>query len=91
MYYYFKDTIMKNIKLKDAKNSFETLLKSCLFDDELVNIRSDIGNVVLMSGDHYRSIFESIYIFNCKEILNDIEEAKRTPSNELILKAPWEK
>ncbi len=82
---------MKNIKLEDAKNSFETLLKSCLFDDELVKIHTDKGNVVLMSEDHYRSIFESTYIFNCKDILNDIEEAKRTPSNELILKAPWEK
>ena len=91
VYYYFRDSIMKNITIDYAKKNFENLVKMCLFDAKSVKIHCDKGNVVLLSEDCYRSIYDSIFVLSHSDILDDIEDAKRTPSNELILKAPWEK
>ena len=82
---------MKNVTIDYAEKNFENFVKMCLFDAKLLKIRCGKGSVVLMNEDYYRSIYESICILSQSDILRDIEDAKRTPSNELILKAPWEK
>lgn len=56
---------MINLKISDAKNAFFKLVTSCIKNDEVVNISTENGNVVLISENNYKNIIESLNLMGC--------------------------
>ena len=81
---------MINLKISDAKNDFYKLATSCIKNDEVVNISTENGNVVLISENNYKNIIESLNLMGIKCVYEDIEETVRTSTPEFLKEAPWE-
>ena len=77
---------MINIDIAKAKNELDELIYSSINNDEIYNISTSNGNVVLLSENHYNSLVESLYLAGIKNVYEDIEEVVNTPTCELIKK-----
>ena len=80
---------MVNLNISNARTELYKLAASCIRYNDVINISTKDGNVILMSEDDYRSLIESLYLAGIKNVYEDIEEAVKTPTDELIKKAPW--
>ena len=81
---------MDSLTIIDAKANFNKLASLCISNNDVFSISTKKGNVILMSEKHYTSLIETLYLMGSKEMLNDIEEAIKTPTSELIKKSPFE-
>ena len=62
---------------------------SCIKYNDVVNISTKEGNVIMMSEDDYNSLIESLYLAGIKGVYEDIEEVVKTPTSELSKEPPW--
>ena len=80
---------MINLNISNARDKLYNLASSCIKYNDVVNISTKEGNVVLLSEDDYRSLIESLYLAGIKGFYEDIEEAVKTPTSEFFKDAPW--
>lgn len=80
---------MINLNISNARDKLYNLASSCIKYNDVVNISTKEGNVVLLSEDDYRSLIESLYLAGVKGVYEDIEEAVKTPTSEFSKDAPW--
>lgn len=80
---------MINLNISNARDKLYNLASSCIKYNDVVNISTKEGNVVLLSEDDYRSLIESLYLAGVKGVYEDIEEAVKTPTFEFSKDAPW--
>ena len=80
---------MINLNISKARDELYKLASSCLKYNDVVNINTKEGNVIMISEDDYNSLIESLYLAGIKGVYEDIEEAVNTPTSEFIKKAPW--
>ena len=76
------------IKIKDARQNLNELALDCLKNNDVITIKTDNGNVVIMSEEHYNNLKESLYLVGIKK---DIEEVINTPTEQLSKIPPYEK
>ena len=79
---------MINLNISNARDKLYNLASSCIKYNDVVNISTKEGNVVLLSEDDYRSLIESLYLAGVKGVYEDIEEAVKTPTPEFSKNAP---
>ena len=80
---------MVTTNITKAREELYKLSNSCLKYNDVINITTKDGNVIMLSEDEYRSLLESLYLAGIKGVYEDIEEAVKTPSEELIKDPPW--
>lgn len=80
---------MINLNISNARDKLYNLASSCIKYNDVVNISTKEGNVVLLSEDDYRSLIDSLYLAGVKGVYEDIEEAVKTPTSEFSKDAPW--
>ena len=80
---------MVNLNISNARTELYKLAASCIQYNDVINISTKDGNVILMSEDDYRSLIESIYLAGVKGVYEDIEKAVNTPTSEFVKEAPW--
>ena len=81
---------MNYLTIAKAKSNFYKLVSLCLNNNDIFNISTKEGNVVLMGERHYKSLIESIYLRSNKEVFSDIKETIKTPTSKLIKESPFE-
>lgn len=80
---------MINLNISNARDELYKLASSCIKYNDIVNISTKEGNVILLSEDDYKSLIESLYLAGIKGVYEDIEEAVKTPTSEFIKEPPW--
>lgn len=80
---------MINLNISNARDELYKLASSCIKYNDIVNISTKDGNVIMLSEDDYRSLIESLYLAGIKGVYEDIEEAVNTPTSEFLKEAPW--
>ena len=80
---------MINLNISNARDKLYNLASSCIKYNDVVNISTKEGNVILLSEDDYNSLIESLYLAGIKGVYEDIEEAVKTPTSELSKEPPW--
>ena len=76
------------LNISNARDKLYNLASSCIKYNDVVNISTKEGNVVLLSEDDYRSLIESLHLAGVKGVFEDIEEAIKTPTHEFSKDAP---
>ena len=84
-----KGGLMVSINISNARDDLYKLASSCIKYNDVINITTKEGNVILLSQDDYNSLIESLYLAGIKGVYEDIEEAVNTPTCELSKKSPW--
>lgn len=80
---------MININISRARDDLYNLASSCIKYNDIVNVSTKEGNIIMLSEDDYNSLIESLYLAGIPGVYEDIEEAVKTPSEEFIKEAPW--
>ena len=80
---------MVTTNITKAREELYKLANSCLKYNDVINITTKDGNVIMLSEDEYRNLLESLYLAGIKGVYEDIEEAVNTPTEELIKNPPW--
>lgn len=80
---------MINLNISNARDELYKLASSCIKYNDVVNISTKEGNVIMMSEDDYNSLIESLYLAGIKGVYEDIEEVIKTPTSELSKEPPW--
>ena len=80
---------MVNINISNASDKLYKLASSCIRYNDVFNISTKEGNVILLSQDDYNSLIESLYLAGIKGVYEDIEEAVKTPTSEFSKESPW--
>lgn len=80
---------MININISNARTELYKLASSCIKYNDVININTKEGNVILLSEDDYNSLIESLYLAGINGVYEDIEKAVKTPTSEFSKEAPW--
>ncbi|MBO4666882.1 MAG: type II toxin-antitoxin system Phd/YefM family antitoxin [Bacilli bacterium] len=80
---------MISLNISNARDELYKLASSCIKYNDIVNISTKEGNVILLSEDDYNSLIESLYLAGIKGVYEDIEEAVKTPTSEFSKEPPW--
>ena len=76
------------IDISKAKKDFVEQASTCVNCDEIFNIKSKHGGVILLSEKNYNSLIESLYLAGIKGIYQDIEKIVKTPTSNFSKKSP---
>ena len=66
---------MATLNISKARDELYKLASSCIKYNDVVNINTKDGNVIMISQDDYNSLLESLYLAGIKGVYEDIEEA----------------
>ena len=80
---------MINKNISNARDELFKLASSCIKYNDIVNISTKEGNVILLSEDDFNSLIESLYLAGVKGVYEDIEEAIKTPTSMFSKEPPW--
>ena len=75
---------MNALSIKRAKSNLSKIIDCCIKYDEVFNITTDMGNVILLSEKRYNKILELLSLYK------DVREAVNTPSDKFERKSPFE-
>ena len=80
---------MINTNISNARTALYKMASSCIKYNDVINISTKDGNVIMLSEDDYNSLLESLYLAGIKGVYEDIEEATKTPTSEFSKDPPW--
>ena len=80
---------MINLSISNARKELYKLAASCIRYNDVVNINTKDGNVILLSEDEFNNLIESLYLAGVKGVYEDIEKAVNTPTSEFSKEPPW--
>ena len=80
---------MVTINISNARNELYKIADSCIKYNDIVNISTKAGNVIMLSEEDYRNLIESLYLAGVLGVYEDIEKVVNTPTSEFVKEAPW--
>ena len=80
---------MVTLNISKARDELYKLASTCIRYNDIVNINTKEGNVIMISEEDYRNLLESLYLAGIKGVYEDIEEVANTPTEDLIKEPPW--
>lgn len=72
--------------ISNARRDLIKLIDSCIDYEEVVDVVTGKGNVVLLNEQYYNDLVESIYLSPCS---CDIREVEKTPSSCFSKQSPF--
>ncbi len=80
---------MVNTNISNARADLYKLAASCINYNDVINISTKDGNVIMLSEDDYNSLIESLYLAGIDGVYESLEEINNTPTSEFIKEPPW--
>ena len=74
--------MMQNTNITAARSELYKLASSCIKYNNVVNINTKEGNVIMISEEDYNSLIESLYLAGIPGMYESIEEGVKTPLEE---------
>ena len=75
---------MSSYSVAEARDNLCGLIREAL-DDRSVIIRTEGGNVVMMSERYWDEVSETLYLLGDPEFMDDVIEAEMTPEDEYLV------
>ena len=75
---------MMNTNITNARAELYKLASSCIKYNNIVNINTKEGNVIMMSEEDYNNLIESLYLAGIPGLYESIEEGVKTPIEECV-------
>ena len=69
---------MMNINITNARAELYKLASSCIKYNNIININTKEGNVIMMSEEYYNSLMESLYLAGIPGMYESIIEGVNT-------------
>ena len=73
---------MMKTNITSAREKLYSLASSCIKYNNIININTKEGNVIMMSEEDYNNIMESLYLAGITGMYESIEEGVNTPIEE---------
>ena len=70
---------MMNINITNARAEVFKLASSCIKYNNVININTKEGNVVMLSEEDYNNLIETLYLAGIPNLLESIVEGVNTP------------
>lgn len=70
---------MMNTNITNARSELYKLAASCIKYNNIININTKDGNVIMMSEEDYNNLIESLYLAGIPGVYESIEEGVNTP------------
>lgn len=70
---------MININITNARAELFKLASSCIKYNNVININTKEGNVVMLSEEDYNNLVETLYLAGIPNLLESIVEGVNTP------------
>mgnify|MGYP003393278365 FL=1 len=70
---------MMNINITNARAELFKLASSCIKYNNVININTKEGNVVMLSEEDYNNLVETLYLAGIPNLLESIVEGVNTP------------
>ena len=80
---------MVTTNITNARKELYKIASSCIKYNEVVNINTKEGNIIVMSEEEYHSLIESLFLAGIPGMYESLEEISKTPTSEMIKEAPW--
>ncbi|MEG1805029.1 MAG: type II toxin-antitoxin system Phd/YefM family antitoxin [Clostridia bacterium] len=74
---------MTNTNVTNARSNLFKLVESCVKYNDVVNINSKDGNVVMISEEEYNGLMETLYLSGIPGMKDSIVDGMKTPDSEL--------
>ena len=68
-----------NTNITNARSELYKLASSCIKYNNIININTKDGNVIMMSEEDYNNLIESLYLAGIPGVYESIEEGVNTP------------
>ena len=68
-----------NTNITNARSELYKLAASCIKYNNIININTKEGNVIMMSEEDYNNLIESLYLAGIPGVYESIEEGVNTP------------
>lgn len=68
-----------NINITNARAELFKLASSCIKYNNVININTKEGNVVMLSEEDYNNLIETLYLAGIPNLLESIVEGVNTP------------
>lgn len=75
---------MSSYSVAEARDDLCGLIREAL-DDRLVIIRTEGGNVVMMSERYWEEVLETLLLLSDREFMDDVREAETTSEDEYLV------
>ena len=69
---------MTNTNITQARKDLFKLAESCLQYNDIININTKNGNIVLLSEEDYRGMTESLYLSNIPGLVATIQKERNS-------------
>ena len=79
---------MMNTNITNARAELYKLASSCIKYNNIININTKEGNVIMMSEEDYNNLIESLYLAGIPGVYESIEEGVKTPIEKCV-KVEW--
>ena len=79
---------MQNTNITTARAELFKLASSCIKYNNVININTKEGNVIMLSEEDYNSLIESLYLAGIPGMYKSIIEGVNTPVEECV-KVEW--
>jgi antitoxin YefM len=73
---------MMNTNITNARAELFKLASSCIKYNNIININTKEGNVIMMSEEDYNNLMESLYLAGIPGMYESIVEGANTPLEE---------
>ena len=75
---------MYNTNVTNARANLYNLINMAIDNNEVININTKNGNVVLISEEDYNSLIETLYLSSDPDYKKSLIKGKETPLEECI-------
>lgn len=73
---------MTNTNITQARSNLFKLAEQVVKFNEIVNITTREGNVIMMSEEDYRGLMETLYLYNIPDMRESLLEGMKTPAED---------
>ena len=80
---------MVNTNISNARTDLYKLASSCITYNDIVNISTKEGNVIMISEENYNSLIESLHLTGIEGFYDSLNEIRNTPTSDFIKEPPW--
>ena len=77
---------MIDINIDSAAENFDDIFDSCVKSDSIYRIKTDKGNIIMLSEKRYKKMLKAI---EDASILKSLKEINQTPTDEFKNTPPW--
>ena len=75
---------MYNTTINNAITNFPSLIRNALNSEEIINIATDEGNVIMLSEQEYRNLILTVEVYQNTPFLKSLINAENEPLEECV-------